>query len=340
MSMRTAMVLSTIVVMATAPDAAAAVRLARLPSLALFAADSEPAAYVGDRAVTTTPPGQPYVPRVVRSKHDKGGGSLAALGASSLPFELSLDPVSGRLKRLVYSTCVTAYAARGPTCAILSFGVNGSALAPTRVSDPPAEAQDRLPSGYAGAAAFSRSSPGSRVDELRYVPAAGGRSRRLRGGPHGAGAARLLGVALRGTTVAYVWRWQPTTTDSRYGVFTESVGGARRTVVTLDAPRGRILGPVWRGERVVFAVRRGDATRLYDFATRSRSLRSAQGPPRLATFAIAGRSLFWQAAAADALNSGNCGPSGCPLLRDTLPGFAAAPAGADDLVYRPTAAKS
>jgi hypothetical protein len=323
MSMRTVMVLSAMVAMAGASDAAGAVRLARLPSPAPFAADSDQVAYVGDKALTATPPGHPYVPRVVRSRDDKADGSLAALGASSLPFELSLDPASGRLRRLVYSRCVTAGAVSAPTCAILSFDVNGSALAPRMVSDPAVGARDRLPSGYAGAAAFSRSSPGSRVDELRYVPAAGVASRRLRGGPRGVGAARLLGVALRGTTVAYVWRWKPSAARTRYALFTEAVGGPRRTVVALDSRHGRILGPAWRGARVAFAVRRHDSSRLYDYAGRSRTFRSASGPARLATFALAGRSLFWQTSDARRLNTASCGASGCPLFRAALPPFEA-----------------
>jgi hypothetical protein len=325
MSMRTAMVLGTVVAMAVTSDAAAAVRLARLPSLVPFAADSVPAAYIGDKSVTATPPGHPYFPRVIRNKHDKGGGSLDVLGDSSLPFELSLDPTSGSRKRLVYSRCVSAEAAGPPTCAILSFDVNGGASAPTPVSDPAVGVQDRLPSGYAGAAAFSRSSPGSRIDELRYVSAAGAASQRLRGGPQGAGAARLLGVSLRGTTVAYVWRWKPSATRTRYALFTEAVGGPRRTVIALDSTRGRIVGPSWHRDRVAFAVRRGDSTRLYDYATRSRSFRSAPGPARLGTFAIAGHGLFWQTAGAGALRTGNCGPSGCPLFRGGLPAFRAGP---------------
>jgi hypothetical protein len=306
-----------------APAASASVRIARVATLDPFGADAQPAAYVSYKGITGSPGQLPYTARMVLSKNDRDD-SISALGSSILPFQISPDPLSGTRKRLVYSQCLTFEGTSTPTCAILAqdtVAAAGDTPRPAALSDPTAGVQDRLPSGYGGAAAFARSTPGSTTDEVRYTPAGSGVSRHLHGGPRGMGSAKVTGVALRGTTVAYVWTRKLAGSRTRYTLFTERVGQPRRTIVSLDSTRGRILGPVWHGARVAFAVRHAGTSRLYDYAPASQTFRSAAGPSMLAVFSIGGSNLLWVTAPDRTLSRGTCGASGCPLLRGGLPAF-------------------
>lgn len=323
--MRTPAILVAALALMVASDASAAVRLTNLPSLDPFGADGQPAAYASYKSANPLGVDHPYSAVEVRSRNGRDQ-SLGSLGASSRPFQISRDPRSNR-KRLVYSQCATPRGSSLTTCAIVAQELQVPLGQPPFMaarSDPAAGMLDRLPSGYGGAAAFARSVPASMIDELRYTPAASSTSRRLRGGPAGTAAARLTGVALRGSTVAYVWKRKVSASRSRYTLFTERIGQSRRTIVSLDSTRGRIIGPVWHGARITFAVRRHGTSRLYDYAPRSRRFRSAPGPAKLATFAIGGANLLWQTASGRALSTGNCGARGCPLYRAALPTFKAA----------------
>lgn len=323
--MRTPAILVAVLALVVASDASAAVRLTNLPSLDPFGADGQPAAYASYKSANPLAVDHPYSAIEVRSR-DGRDRSLGSLGASSLPFQISRDPRSKR-KRLVYSQCATPHGSSLTTCAIVAQELQvplGQPPFMAAISDRAAGMLDRLPSGYGGAAAFARSVPASMIDELRYTPAGSSTSRRLRGGPVGTGAARLTGVALRGSTVAYVWKRKVSASRLRYTLFTERIGQSRRTIVSLDSTRGRIIGPVWRGAGITFAVRRHGTSRLYDYAPRSRGFRSAPGPAKLATFAIGGANLLWQTASGRALSTGNCGARGCPLYRAALPTFTAA----------------
>jgi hypothetical protein len=290
-------------------------RITRLPVVGPIGADGVPSAYVSDIA-SSAPPGQPFYARAVVSRNDHGD-DFDVIGWSSLPFQISWDPVSGRQTRLVYSQCAAPVGSSAPTCAILALPASEP---PVVLSDPPAGTQDRLPSGYGGAAAFARITAGA-ADELRYVVRIGIGSQHVWAGPSSVEPARLLGVALRGATVASLWRTTPAAGRTRTTLVTERVGGPRRTIVSLDAGRGQIIGPFWRGARLVFAVRRGASARLYDYAPRNRAFRSAAGPTQLASFAIGEHWLFWQTASGRALRTGTCSPPGCSLFKALLPSF-------------------
>jgi hypothetical protein len=325
MTMRTTAVFIAAVALMLASDASAAVQLTNLPSLDPFGADGQPAAYASYKSTNPLAADHPYSAVEVRSL-DGRDQALGSVGASSLPFQISRDPRSDR-KRLVYSQCVTSQGPSLTTCAILAQELQvplGQPPFMAAMSDPAPGMLDRLPSAYGGAAAFARSTPTSMIDELRYTPAGSSTSQRLHGGPAGAGPARLIGVALRGTTVAYVWKRNVSASRSRYTLFTERVGQPRRRIVSLDSTRARIIGPVWHGARITFAVRRQGTSRLYDFAPGSQTFRSAPGPASLASFAIGGTNLLWQTASGSALSAGNCGARGCPLYRGALPRFRAA----------------
>lgn len=316
------LVLVAALALAGASQASAAERLTYLPSLDPFGADSQPAAYASYKSTNPLAADHPYSAIEVRSR-DRRDWSLASLGASSLPFEITRDPRSNR-KRLVYSQCATAHESSATTCAIIAQELQVPVSQQpvfAAISDPAPGMLDRLPSGYAGAAAFARSIPGSTVDELRYTPSGSSTSQRLHGGPAGTGPARLMGVALRDSTVAYVWKHELTGSRTRYTLFTQRIGQSPRTILSLDSTRGRIIGPAWRGARLAFAVRRAGSSRLYDYAPASRTFRSARGPSRLATFAIGDSSLFWQTASGQTLSTGTCPSRGCPLLRGDLPTF-------------------
>lgn len=321
--MRTISLIVMALALMLASDAAASMRLAQLPSLDPFGADGQPAAYVSYRSNDPVLAARPYSARVVRFR-DAREGSLSALGNSSLPFQISPDLRSGVRKRVAYSQCGAAPGSQAVTCAILAQDLAvpvGGTPHTAVVSDPAAGSLDRLPSIYAGAVAFARSSPGARAHELRYTPAGSSTSQRLHGGPLGSGRARVTGLALRGTTIAYVWKRNVASSRVRYTLFTERTGERRHVVVSLDADRGRIIGPVWRGGRVAFAVRRAGSSRLYDYAPGSGTFRSAPGPSMLATFSIGGASLFWQTASSRELSTDTCGPSGCYLYRGGIPAY-------------------
>lgn len=309
-----------ILAVALAPNAAAAVRVGNVATVGPFAADSQGSALISDRGAGG-PAGHPYLARQMFSKNDRGD-SIGALGFSSLPFQISLDPRSGSQKRVFYSQCLTPESASSTTCAIVAQDLVGGAGQPVAVSDTTTGTQDRLPSAYGGAVAFARSVPGGSVDQLRYTASGSRTSQVVRGGPRGVGAARLTGIALRGSTIAFVWKWKPSSERTRYSLITQRVDqSSRRTVTSLDSMRGRIIGPVWRGSRVVFGVRKPGSSRFYDYDPSGRRFRSAAGPDGLASFAVASSTLLWQTATGGSLSSGVCGGSGCPLMRGGLPSF-------------------
>lgn len=290
------------------------VTLARLAVIGPLSADGQPSAFVSDKS-TSGPANHPYYARRIMSRNDRGD-QLASLGFSSLPFQISRDP---RTSMLVYSQCVVATGGSASTCAILRQPLVGATGRPIPVSQPDVGVRDRLPAAYGGGVAFSRTAPGSEADVLLYTGAGGTSPKQLPVGPRGHGRAEALGVALRGTQVAYIWRWN-TSTGRRYALRTVSVSGDKaRTVLTLPSSRGRLIGPVFSGRRIMFVLRRGLKSRLYEYDLSGRIFRSAGIADRVGAFTTAGKQLFWQTASSASIDSGSCGSAKCTLVRGRLP---------------------
>jgi hypothetical protein len=294
-----------------APASAAARPILRVPSVGQFGTTPDlSSAIVNGVSSGNTPPGQPYFARLAGGPVDDRTSDLAALGTSSEPFEVSMDPRRDAPYRYVYSQCAGTGASA--TCALRSQQLGGQTLFDP-VTDSAVGIRDRLPSTYGGATAFSRSRAGERSAQLRYAATIGAQSQPLPGGPRGTGASGPLGIALRADVVAYVWRWKAPS-GYKTALRLHRLGAATQTLVSLPAPRGRVIGPTWQGRRLIFAIRRpSGASTWYRYDPATRRYAFAGGPHNIASIAATRTSVYWQSATSRALRSGRCRPPGCAL---------------------------
>jgi hypothetical protein len=294
------------------PASASASPILRLPSVGQFGTTPDlSAAIVSPLAPGVTPPGQPYYARTAGAASDDRSSTLGLLGFSSEPFEISMDPRRNAPYRWVYSQCTGT----GPsaTCALLSQQLDTQSVSPLPVTESSVGTRDRLPSTYGGATAYSRSRAGERSAQLRYAAAIGAPSQPLPGGPEGAGASGPLGVALRARVVAYVWRWKGSG-GYKTALRLHRLGGATRTLVSLPAARGRVIGPSWQDGRLIFGIRhRSGASTWYRYDPATHRYAAARAPRNLASVAATRTSLYWQSATSRELNTGHCSPPGCAL---------------------------
>lgn len=263
-----------------------------------------------------TPPGMPYFVSSLRGRDS----SVSSLGFSSEVVQLSLDPRSSR-QRVVASSCSPAQDTAAPSCRLLTTELlGGSGVQP--VGDTPAGASDRLPSVYGAAVAFARFLPDRPVAQLRYLPAGAATSQPLRGGPRGVGSAAPTDVAARGSSIAYTWRWRPSIPRVRYTLQIQRLGQPLRTIRSVNSTDGRILGPVWVGTQLVYAVRTSGRVRLYRYDPTTRRTVQATGPANTATFTVSAGQLVYQSATAAQLSSGRCSEgAGCRVFQTSLPRF-------------------
>ncbi|MCW3039604.1 MAG: hypothetical protein JWM31_1509 [Solirubrobacterales bacterium] len=163
--------------------------------------------------------------------------------SSAEPTDLAADPASGSARQLVWSHCPGDDAHGSPTCP-LQTSTQGSS--PVAMEETPAGRQDRMPAIYRGAVAFARRSV-QHPDQLHFLAADSDRSVHLHGATGRWGAARISGLALRGRTLAYVWRTQPPAGKGADVLQLQRVGGRPETVLTIPATGGHLIGPTWDG---------------------------------------------------------------------------------------------
>jgi hypothetical protein len=248
----------------------------------------------------------------------------SGLRPSRLPVPASIETQQITVDRrsphtIVGSTCPTGDRHGLPSCSLFELEPGGK---PIPIGDTPPSNEDRMPAIDGGRIVFVRQST-----QLRVLEGDKRTSRRLHGGPVRVAATYgATGVALRGSHVAYSWEWQRSDLSTRNGVFIEAIGGRRRSVVALPTKRGRVIGPVWDGGRVLFAIRRSSSSRWYSYDPTRHRFRSAPAPRTLAGFALNGDgTLFWQLANRKSFESGLCQPAkSCPIIHGRLPRLKAA----------------
>lgn len=312
-----------------ATEASGARRVGTLPIVTFWGAMVTPGfdAIVSDASVPNGPPGEPYYAKTVGRGPGGRAAALSTLGFSSQPLQVAIDPRSGTTNRAVYSVCPGGDRHGRPICSLFAQPLVGGTGHGTPVTDTPEAGSDRFPSAYRGAVAFARSVSGRDLAELRYVGnEPGAASRRLAGGPRGSGEAGPTGVALRGSRVAYVWRWKPSSGPARDTLQIQVLDqGKPNTVVSVSESSGRVIGPVWKGDHLLFAVRRVNGSRWYRYDPSTRRFGSASAPSNIVGFTIGGSALFWQTGTSGALRSGLCAPQGgCGVYSGGLPRFRSA----------------
>jgi hypothetical protein len=257
------------------------------------------------------PAGHPYFLRMAGGGAEDHDAALGSIGFSSMPLESSMDPRPNRGQRLVYSQCLTQ--AETTTCGLLAQSL-ASPAAPVSVTPPSPGAKDRLPSVYGDATVFLRTQPGDRAGQLRLAPTIGSPSQPLPGGSQGSGTATATGIALHDRDVAYVWRWTTSSGVVRTSLRSHRIGGSTTTLVSLPARRGVLIGPSWRGSRLIFGVRRpSGASTWYRYDPGTRRYMSAAAPRNLAAVTATRLFLYWETAGPAALRTGLCRSPGCAL---------------------------
>jgi hypothetical protein len=279
----------------------------------------------GAFAADRTEDGSSGAPFYVRDLTASRDASVGQLGSSSQVLQASVDPRSS-VQRTVASSCPAPAAGSPPdpvaqACRLLTTDLIGGGPLVARVSDRPEGANDRLPSAYAGAVAFARLPAGSPNGQLRYAPAGSTSSQPLRGGPRGMGARGPVSIALRGTSVAYLWRWRPRSSATRTTLQIQGLGQPLRTVRSIDLTDGRFVGIQWVGAKLVYAVRRGSSSRLYRYDPSTRRTSIASAARNLASFTVSGKRLFYVTAGDRTVSSGRCPETGCRVYETAVPTF-------------------
>jgi hypothetical protein len=282
-------------------------------------------AVLPDRLVimTTPVPGAPGPTFTLRSDgagHEQVASSAGFTPFSISPIETAVDPRRNVGRKLVYSQCLPGVGiGAGPTCGLFVHDLAPSSPATTAdipaTDQSPAGMRDTHPSVYQDATLFVRSALTGGSGQLRFAPSFTAPSSLLAAGPTGIKTSTATGTALRGRDAAYVWTWTDKSGTDRNALRIMRIGRSPRTVVSMPVKRGRIVGPAWQGQRLVFVVRRSSGTsRWYRFDPAKRTFQSARGADHIGSIATTPEwpALYWQQADAKALRTGLC-PSSCRL---------------------------
>lgn len=308
----------TLAIIVAPSTASAQALIGRVPLSGALAGDPSPPNAVGSSgfAPAVGPPGEPYFAQLTGPARGRSI-AIASLDFSAQPIQFAFDARRVSQGAVVYSRCPVSGERGVPICQLYQQDLRGPARETVVTATPP-EASDRLPSAYAGDVAFARFTPGRDVARVLLQRSAAPAPAVLRGGPRGTGEASPTGIALRGSSVAYVWRWRPRSGVTRFTLQLQRLGQPLRTIASMDSGDGRILGPVWKGPQLLFAIRSDGRSRFFSYDQTTRRFASAVGPRNLAAFAISGPRLYWQTARAADLRRGDCS-GGCPLLSGSLP---------------------
>lgn len=295
----------------------------RLPSVGQFAVlPSSKTAIVNVRSPGNGLPGQPYTLRTAGVGSLANDSSVGFSPFSSLPIETAIDPRSTVGRMLVYSQCQADATSGVVTCGLLAHDLapRSPVLLPSvGVTEVVPGARDRLPSTYGNATVFVRTLPGSSSGQLRLASSFGAPSVQLSGGPAGKGASTASGTALRGTSVAHVWRWTDTSGTRRSALRLQRIEASPKTVLSMPSTRGVLVGPSWQGSRLIFAVRRrSGASTWYRYDPSTRRYQSAPGPRNIGSIAATNTFVYWQTAGPSALRTGICSRPGCALEAASL----------------------
>lgn len=243
------------------------------------------------------------------------------LGSSARPLQTVFVEESPDHGVVLVSRCPAAPPVGAPACQLqfndLPYGP------PTTLTSPSGGAADRLPATDGRRFAFLRYPAGQPTAQLLTATlAAPDRLIRLRGGRSGVGAAGSIGIAVHGKRVADVWKWRPRPGVTRTALRLQRVGDPTvTTVVSMPATSGRLVGPLWQGERLLFAVRRRSRTDLYRYMPSSRRFERATAPAQLAAFDLKADQLYSILASSSELIRGRCERS-CRVTVQTVPRFA------------------